>query len=280
MVIGDECFIGEHAVIQPRVKVYPFKTVEHGAIVNSSIVWESRGARHLFGRHGVEGLANVDISPELAVRLAMAYATTMKRGSTVVASRDTSRAGRVLKRAMMVGLNSAGVDAADLEVATVPVTRFGVRNEQAEGGFTVRLAPRRPAVGRDPLLRLQRHRHVGSRTQKKIERLFYREDFRRSLAGEIGDIRFPVRTAEFYTAVLMENVDVEAIRAARFKVVLDYAYGAASFVMPNVLAKLGADVLSVNPYASTRQSLTFDRWEHAAAGVGLVQGLRCARRVR
>ena len=80
-----------------------------------------------------------------------------------------------------------------------------------------------------------------------------------------------MRTAEFYTAVLMENVDVEAIRAARFKVVLDYAYGAASFVMPNVLSKLGAEVLSVNPYASTRQSLTFDRWEHAAQVSELVR---------
>ena len=43
VVLGDECFVGEHAVINPGVKVYPFKTVEHGAIVNSSIVWESRG---------------------------------------------------------------------------------------------------------------------------------------------------------------------------------------------------------------------------------------------
>ena len=53
--------------------------------------------------------------------------------------------------------------------------------------------------------------------------------------------------------------------------VLDYAYGAASFVMPNVLSKLGAEVLSVNPYASTRQSLTFDRWEHAAQVSELVR---------
>ena len=80
VVLGDECFVGEHAVINPGVKVYPFKTVEHGAIVNSSIVWESRGARHLFGRHGVAGLANVDISPELAVRLAMAYAHHHEEG--------------------------------------------------------------------------------------------------------------------------------------------------------------------------------------------------------
>jgi mannose-1-phosphate guanylyltransferase/phosphomannomutase len=262
VVIGDECFIGEHAVIHPGVKVYPFKTVEHGAIVNSSIVWESRGARHLFGRRGVEGLANVDISPELAVRLAMAYGTTMKRGSTVVASRDTSRAARVLKRALMVGLNASGIDVADLEVATVPVSRFGVRNERADGGMSVRLAREDP---QSVTIRFfdSNGIDISEAAQKKIERLFYREDYRRSLAGEIGDLRFPVRTAEFYTALLMEDVDVVAIRSARFKVVLDYAYGAASFVMPNVLSKLGAEVLSVNPYASTRQSLTFDRWEHA-----------------
>src|SRR5204863_395944 len=83
VVLGDECFVGEHAVINPGVKVYPFKTVEPGAIINSSIVWESRGARHLFGRDGISGLANVDITPELAVRVAMAYGTTLKKGSTV-----------------------------------------------------------------------------------------------------------------------------------------------------------------------------------------------------
>ena len=270
VVLGDECFVGDHAVINPGVKVYPFKTVEHGAIVNSSIVWESRGARNLFGRLGVAGLANVDISPELAVRLAMAYGTTMKKGSTVVASRDTSRAARVLKRAMMVGLNAAGVDVADLEVATIPVTRFGVRIEGGAGGFTVRLAPDDPQsvvirffddLGID----------ISETAQKRIERLFYREDYRRSLAGEIGDLRFPVRTAEFYTEDLMNHVDVDAVRSARFKVVLDYAYGAASFVMPNVLSKLGAEVLSVNPYASTRQSLSFDRWESAAKVSELVR---------
>ncbi len=262
VVLGDECFVGDNAVINPGVKVYPFKTVEHGAVVNSSIVWESRGARNLFGRLGVTGLANVDISPELAVRLAMAYGTTMKKGSVVVASRDTSRAARVLKRAIMVGLNAAGVDVADLEVATVPVTRFGVRNERAAGGLTVRLAHDDP---QSVVIRFfdQNGIDLSGTTQRKIERLFYREDFRRSLAGEIGDLTFPMRIPEFYTQVLMEGIDVDRVRAARFKVVLDYAYGAASFVMPNVLAKLGAEVLSVNPYASTRQSLTFDRGRQA-----------------
>jgi mannose-1-phosphate guanylyltransferase/phosphomannomutase len=250
--------------------VYPFKTVEAGAIVNSSIVWESRGARNLFGRLGVAGLANVDVTPELAVRLAMAYATTLKRGSTVTTSRDTSRAARVLKRALMVGLNAAGVDVNDLEVATIPLTRFHVRGEPSGGGVTVRLAPDDPqsviirffdASGID----------LSEAAQRKIERLFYREDFRRALAGEIGDIKFPARQTEHYTTDLIDHVNVEDIRGARLKVVLDYAFGAASFVMPQVLAKLGAEVLAVNPYANTRQAMAFDRWKHAGEVADLVR---------
>ena len=88
--------------------------------------------------------------------------------------------------------------------------------------------------------------------QRKIERLFTREDFRRVFPGEIGDIGFPPRALEHYTAALEATVDVEPGAAdAGFKVVVDYGYGSTSFVMPNVLAKLGADVLAVNPYAST-----------------------------
>jgi mannose-1-phosphate guanylyltransferase/phosphomannomutase len=270
VVLGDECFVGREAVLNPGVKVYPFKTVEHGAVVNSSIVWESRGARNLFGRLGVTGLANVDVSPELAVKLAMAFGTTMKLGSTVVVSRDTSRAARVLQRALMVGLNATGVDVADLEVATVPTTRFAVRRELGRGGISVRLDP---DEHQSVIIRFFDSNGIdlSEADQKKIERLYYREDFRRSLAGEIGDLRYPARTVELYTAELMTTVDVEPVRAAGFKVVLDYAYGAASFVMPNVLAKLGADVLSVNPYASTRQALSFDRFDHAQRVAELVR---------
>src|SRR3989440_4345080 len=263
VVLGDECFVGEHAVINPGVKVYPFKTVEPGAIINSSIVWESRGARHLFGRHGISGLANVDITPELAVRVAMAYGTTLKKGSTVTTSRDTSRAARALKRAVMVGLNAARINVDDLEVAPVPVTRFQVRTERTQGGITVRLSP---DDAQQVVIRFfdANGTDIGESTQRKIERLFYREDFRRALAAEIGDIEFPARALEYYTFALIRTVDVDAIRSHGFKVVLDYAYGSGSFVMPTVLAKLSADVLAVNPYASTAGAVGFGPWQHAA----------------
>ncbi|MGI9033776.1 MAG: sugar phosphate nucleotidyltransferase [Acidimicrobiales bacterium] len=270
VVLGDECLVGEHAVVNTGVKVYPYKTVEPGAIVNSSIVWESRGSRTLFGRLGVTGLANVDVTPELAVRVAMAYGTTMKKGATVTTSRDTSRAARALKRAIIAGLNASGVNVDDLEMAPVPVTRFQVRTERTQGGITVRLAAGDPqsvtirffdADGTD----------IDESRQRKIERVFHRQDFRRALAADIGDISFAPRALEYYTAGLMATVDVHPIRAAGFRVVLDYAYGSTSMVMPSVLAKLGADVLTVNAYAATAGAAAFDRDVHAGRVADMVR---------
>jgi mannose-1-phosphate guanylyltransferase/phosphomannomutase len=270
VVLGDNCFVGEHAVINSGVKVYPFKTVEPNAIVNSSIVWESRGARSLFGHGGMSGLANVDITPELACRVASAYATTMKKGSTVTTSRDSSRAARALKRAVMAGLNAAGINVDDLEMATVPVSRFQVRIQRAQGGITVRLTPGDPqsvtirffnADGTD----------IDEGAQRKIERFFYRQDFRRAFAADIGDIGYPPRALEYYSAALMENVDVDVIRSVGYQLVMDYAFGPTSLVMANVFSKLGADVLSVNPYTSTAGASAFDAKVHAARVAELVK---------
>jgi mannose-1-phosphate guanylyltransferase/phosphomannomutase len=250
-VLGDECFVGEGAVVNPGVKVYPFKTVEAGAVVTSSIVWESRGARTLFGRRGVAGLANVDITPEVATRLAMAYGTSLKKGAVVTTSRDTSRIARALKRSIIGGLNLSGVNVEDVELATVPLTRFQVRNSMTDGGISVRLSPKDPNTVEIRILDNE-GRDIDEATQRKIERLLQREDFRRAFAGDIGDIVFPPRSLEYYTAALESSVDKGRLRERGFKVVLDYSFGASSLVMPAVLAKIGADVLAVNPFAATR----------------------------
>jgi mannose-1-phosphate guanylyltransferase/phosphomannomutase len=269
-VLGEGCLIGAHASVRAGVRVYPFKTVESGAVVISSIVWESMGSRVLFGREGVQGIANVDISPELALRLSMAWASTLEKGASITASRDTSRTARVLKRAIMVGCNSAGIHVNDLEVATVPVTRHEVRGSSSKGGVTVRL------VADDPQLVIIRFfdaegLDLDEADQRKIERLYHREEFRRVLAREIGDIDFPVRAVEHYTADLVEAVDLSAARDAGMKLVLDVSYGSASFVMPNILSKLGADVLVVNPFAQTGGAMSVDRESSAGRVAGLVR---------
>ena len=187
---ATRCYVGANAVLGADVKVYPFKTIEDNAVVNSSIVWESKGARSLFGRDGVSGLANVDITPELAAKVAMAYATTLRKGDTVVTSRDSSRAARMLKRAMMSGLNASGVNVLDLEVALAAGHPVHGAHRRCRRGLSVRL------VDNDPQTVVVRFfdsagADISEDAQRKIERLFHREDYRRVLPGEIGDIKLP-----------------------------------------------------------------------------------------
>ncbi|MGA8296016.1 MAG: sugar phosphate nucleotidyltransferase [Acidimicrobiales bacterium] len=264
VVVGDRGRIGRFAVINSGVKIYPQKVVESNATVTSSIIWETRGAQTLFGRKGLTGLANVDLSPELATRVAMAFAAAFPQGSTVATSRDSSRSARMLKRAVMVGLNATGVNVEDLEAAPLPLTRFHIRSGANRGGVAVGLDPDDPqfvvirfldAEGVD----------IDDSTKRKIERLFYREDLRRVLGDEIGDIDFPSRTAELYTASLMSAIDQKAMKSARFKLVLDYGFGTASLVMPSVLSKISAEVLAMNPMVSTVGVMGFDRLASASA---------------
>jgi len=247
VVVGDGAAVGKRARLNQAVKVYPFKSVEPGAIVNTSVVWETRAQRNLFGRRGVSGLANVDITPQLAVRLAMAYGSTLKRGQLVSMSRDASRSARAVKRAFTAGLNATGVNVDDLEIAPVPVTRFTAR--QNAGGVTFRTAPSDPQTieirffGPDGT-------DLPEGAQRKVERNFAREDFRRALADEIGDIYYPPRTWDFYANALFGCVDVDAIRRRGFKVVVDYSFGTSSVTMPSLLERLGVDVLATNPYTA------------------------------
>jgi mannose-1-phosphate guanylyltransferase/phosphomannomutase len=188
----------------------------------------------------------------------------------VITSRDSSRSARMLKRSMMAGLNATGITVEDLEVASVPVTRFVMRRPAARGGLTIRLANDDP---QSVVIRFfdEDGLDITEEAQRKIERLYARQDFRRVFPGEIGDIGFAPRALEHYATALDATVDVEQIRAAEFKVVIDYAYGSTSFAMPNVLAKLGLEVLAVNPFISTAGVMRDDLTGHASNVADLVR---------
>src|SRR6266496_508108 len=130
--------------VSPGVWVAEGAEVDTGAVVNTSVIWESRGQRTLFGPRGVSGLVNVEVTPELAVRLASAYATMLRKGSTVTTSRDVSRAARTLKRAVQGALNASAINVVDLEAQPLPVARFETARDHYSGGIALRTTPGDP----------------------------------------------------------------------------------------------------------------------------------------
>lgn len=250
-VLGDDCLVGDNAIINPGVLIFPFKTVDSRATINSSIIWESRGMRSVFGNRGVSGLINVDVTPEKAVRLGMAYGSSLPSNSQVVTSRDGTRAARIIKRALMAGLNATGVHVRDLQVCPIPVNRFTIDSHNDQGGIDIRTSD-----SDSQWLYISFYdnegRNLDSNARRAIERIYTRNDFRRAFLDEMGEIYYPARAIESYARAIEERLDIDLIVAREFKVVFDYGYGAASLILPTLLGKLGCEVLSLNAYTDEK----------------------------
>ncbi len=251
VAIGDEVTIGSESVLMPGVRIYPYKEVESGSYISESVIWESRASPRLFGRDGVVGLVNVDLTPEVAVRIAAALGTALRRGARVVGSRESAPACRMIKRAMISGFTSAGLDVADLRVLPAAVSRHLLRSEGYEAGFHVGTSQSDPEVVQIRFFE-QPGITLSSGMQKEIEKNFTRGELRRVGFGDIGTVSYPARVRETYAQDLLAGVDVEAIRAREFRLVVDYGFSAASFVLPLLLGPLGVEAISAHGFTTDR----------------------------
>ncbi|MHB8470671.1 MAG: sugar phosphate nucleotidyltransferase [Gaiellaceae bacterium] len=247
VAIGDEVTIGAESVIMPGVRIYPFKEVETGSQIFESLIWEARGTTRLFGKDGVAGLVNVDLTPDVALRLATALGTALRRGARVVASREGAPACRMIKRAMISGLSSTGVDVADLRVIPAAVGRHLVKSEGFAAGLHVGISPSDPEA-----IRIQFFEAPGiemtAALQKEVEKHYSRGELRRVAAGDVGTISYPARVRESYAEDLLGTLDVEAIRRRGFRIVVDYGFSASSYILPLVLGPLGVEVVAAHAF--------------------------------
>ncbi|HEY7849741.1 MAG TPA: mannose-1-phosphate guanyltransferase [Ktedonobacterales bacterium] len=271
-VIGDHSVINENAIVQPGVKIWPNKEIETGAVITSSIIWGSAGRRALFGRYGVTGLVNVDITPDFAARLGAAYGAALPKGSVVCVNRDAHKTPRMIKRAIISGLPSAGINVHDLEDVPLPVARYYVRTTDAAGGVHIRLSPFDPRV-LDIKFFDQNGQDISKNTERKIENLFFREDFRRVYLDDIGSIQYAPEAKRRYTDAFLRAIDLEALRKRRYRVVVDYGHGASVDVMAPIFNEIGADVIALNATRDpARYSRTGEEFERDIQVLGSITG--------
>ena len=234
VAIGDQVTIGDQSVIYPGVRIYPYKEVDYGAQIYESLIWESRGTTRVFSQDGVVGLVNVDLTPEIALRFGAALGTALKRGARVVASRESAPAYRMIKRALISGLHSTGVNVADLRTLPAPVGKHLLKTQGYDAAFHVGASTTDPEAVQ---IRLFERPGIAlsAAMQREVEKHFTRQELRRVPFGDVGSITYPARARESYASDLLADLDAEAIRLRGFRIVVDYGYSAGSFVLPLVL---------------------------------------------
>ena len=122
-------------------------------------------------------------------------------------------------------------------------------------GVPRRRVDHRPRGGADPPLRAARASRSRSALQKEVEKHFTRQELRRVPFGEVGDDHAIRRArARAMPSDLLADLDVAAIRARGFRIVVDYGYSAGSYVLPLVLGPLGVEAITAHAFESDSAS--------------------------
>lgn len=254
-IISDRCQLGDGAIVKANCKIWPDKMVDAGAIVSTSMVWGEKWNRELFTDSKMSGLALTEVTPEMAVRLGAALGATLGQNASVVSSRDASDISRLIRRGLLSGLLSTGVNVSDLEAMPIPVVRYALNRGNFSAGIYVRHSP-------------ADYRHIefilfdGSGLDmpnsklKKIERNYFGEDYERASMDNIGHLERPQGILMNYRQEFLAGIDTDLIRQAGFKVVIDHANGSSSQIFPALFSKLGVAATELNAYLDPRKFAT------------------------
>ncbi len=246
-IVAEDTSIGEDAYIKRDVKIWPRKLIEPGATVTANLIWGDKWKKSLFEGAMVRGLTNIELTPEFVAKLGCAYGTSLGKGSFVLAGRDATLSSRMLKRSFLGGILSAGVNVRDLKMIPLPVVRYKLNTYGEVGGVFFRQSIDDPSsteivfLDGDGL-------DFSSAMSKNVERIFFKENFRRAHHKEPGGITELPQVLDFYKEGFLRNIDRNLLRKRNLKAVIDFNNSTAGQVLPAILNDLGCEVISLNAY--------------------------------
>lgn len=198
--------------------------------------------KRLFGTFGVRRTANDVLTPEFATRLAACYGSVVK--GKIAVGADTRTTSPMLKDAVIAGLLSAGCDAVDLGTLPTPAVQYAVR-QYYDGGIMITASHNPPKFNG---LKFLDEFGIGlpDDIELEIESLYFDSEPIRANWDEIGEKYTNDNIIDEYIRTAMSNVDVDAIKEANLKVVLDCGSGAGSFTAPYLVRELGCELTTLN----------------------------------
>lgn len=197
----------------------------------------------LFGTDGVRGVANRDLTPDLALALGRAAALVLSPdGGKVVVGRDTRVSGPMLESALVAGLCSAGVDVRLAGVMPSPAVAFLTLDEKAAGGAVIS-ASHNPVDDNGIKFFSFEGLKLPGVMEDKIEQLMAELPADLPSGARVGGAEALTDGTDRYVGHLLDSIDSPL---SGLRVVLDCAHGAAWHVGPRAFREAGAEVVAIN----------------------------------
>lgn len=223
------------------------------SFVNNEITFKNKYKNSIFENGRVVGRTNVELTCEMATKLAESFGSVLPIGSTVYVSRDYHKSSRMLKRAFLGGLLSTGINVFDLKLTSPAVMCFSLaHNDHIVAGVHFKQSFEDQSSTQIEFF-TDEGLSIDISKEKAIERIFFRENFLRVNYTDIGEIYENAYLDNNYTNHFLENLDVLAIKDKKNHLAIDLLHGTASSIFPAILNELDINSVTLNAYFNDKK---------------------------
>ncbi len=200
----------------------------------------------LFGTDGIRGIANKDLTPELAFKVGKvgAFVLGKEKNGKIVVGKDTRKSGDMLEAALTAGILSMGVDVVELGVVPTPAVAYLTRKYEALAGVVIS-ASHNPIEYNGIKFFNSNGFKLNDKIEEEMEKIILENEeiSSRPIKGDIGKIIWGKEAFRDYMEYLKTTIDIDL---SGVKVAVDCGNGALSKIAPELLKEMGADIIVVN----------------------------------
>lgn len=199
----------------------------------------------LFGTNGVRGVVNVELTPEVAIKLGASIGTFFGKEKNILIGYDARTSGPMFAKAVISGLMSAGCNVYSAGMASTPAIQFAVKNHKMDGGIIISASHNPPEYNGIKVIWSD-----GIETSHKqeidIESIYFEDKIIYAPWDHLGAKRDLPGINEEYREAIKKHVDTKKIAAKHFHVVVDAANSVGGIALPHLLRELSCKVTTIN----------------------------------
>ena len=200
--------------------------------------------RRLFGTNGIRGLVNIELTPEMAIKVGCAIGTFFGRKNLLLGF-DARTSGNMLAKAVISGLTATGCNVFLAGMAPTPALQFAVKNHKMDGGVIITASHNPPeyngikVIWNDGI-------ETSHEQETEIENIYFDNKLVFAQWDQLGTVRDLPAINDEYIQAIKKHVNTKKIAEKHFHVVVDAANSVGGLTAPPLLRELGCKITTIN----------------------------------
>jgi phosphomannomutase / phosphoglucomutase len=201
--------------------------------------------RKLFGTNGIRGLVNIELTPEMAIKIGSSIGTFFGKNKNLLLGYDARTSGPMFAKAVISGLTATGCNVYFSGMASTPAIQFAVKNHKMDGGVIISASHNPPEYNGIKVI-WSDGIETSHEQEVEIENIYFDNKIVFAEWNKLGAKRELPGINEEYAEAIKKHVNVAKIASKHFHVVVDAANSVGGLACPPLLRELGCKVTSIN----------------------------------